>query len=167
MFEIGNFVVNANNGICKITDVVVMDIAGTKETYFVLVPLEEQTAEIYIPVHMAESRIRLAMTKEQALDVIKSILDIEQTWIENEKEREKIYKEAIASREPKKVIGIIKTLYVRRQERIDVKKKNTAIDERYFKLAENQIYGELAFALGEEKQNIKQIILEYIQKVNK
>ena len=77
-------------------------------------------------------------------------------------EREKTYKDALASRDATRLISIIKTLYLRKKERSDAGKKNTAVDERYFKLAENQLHAELAFALGEEKQNIQQIIIDHI-----
>ena len=71
MFEKGNFVVNANNGICEISDIVTMDMSGEKKEYYVLVPIEEKTAKIYIPVNVAENRIRPAMKKDDALQLIK------------------------------------------------------------------------------------------------
>ena len=37
-----------------------------------------------------------------------------------------------------------------------------AVDERYFKLAENQLYSELAFALGVEKSELNEIIEQNI-----
>lgn len=163
MFKKGNFVINTNNGICEIQDILSMNISGTAKDYYLLVPISEPTAKVYIPVAAAENRIRLVMTKDEAWDIIKGIPSIEGVWIENEKEREKIYKEALASRDPKQLIGIIKTLYLRRKERTDSGKKNTSVDEKYFKLAENQLHAELAFALEEEKQNVKQIILENIK----
>lgn len=163
MFEKGNFVINTTNGICEIQDILTMNMSGTAKEYYLLVPVSETSAKVYIPVDVAESRIRLVMTKEEAWDIIKGISEIENTWIENEKEREKTYKEALASRDPKRLIGIIKTLYLRRKERTEAGKKNTAVDERYFKLAENQLHSELAFVLGEEKQNISQLIIANIQ----
>ena len=36
--------------------------------------------------------------------------------------------------------------------------KTTIVDERYFKLAEKQLYSELAFALGVQKSGINQMI---------
>lgn len=62
----------------------------------------------------------------------------------------------------KRLVGIIKTLYLRKQERVDAGKKNTAVDERYFKLAENHLHSELAFALQIEKANVNEIILKHI-----
>ncbi|MBE5887561.1 MAG: hypothetical protein E7283_01855 [Lachnospiraceae bacterium] len=162
MFKKGNFVINTNNGICEIQDIVTMNMSGTAKEYYLLVPVSEPSAKVYIPVDVAENRIRLVITKEEAWEIIKGIPSIESIWIENDKEREKIYKEALASREPERLIRIIKTLYYRKKERIDAGKKNTAVDERYFKLAENQLHSELAFALGEPKQNITKIIEEHL-----
>ena len=163
MFEKGNFVINVNNGICEISDIVTMDVSGIKKEYYVLIPIEEKTAKIYIPVDVAEKRIRPAMKKEDALKLIKEIYAIDGTFVENEKEREKIYKEAINSGDMKRLISIVKTLYVRRKKRIKEGKKSTAVDDRYFKLAENHLHSELAFALGVEKSEVGKIIETYAE----
>lgn len=159
MFEKGSFVVNANNGICEINDIVTMDMSGEKKDYYVLVPIEEKTAKVFLPVDIAEKRIRSVMNEEEAWQLIKSIKSVDEAYVENEKEREKIYKEAISSRDPKRLISIIKTLYVRKQERLEAGKKNTAVDERYFKLAENHLHSELAFSLGVNKTEVNEIII--------
>lgn len=158
MFEKGNFVVNANNGICEISDIVTMNMSGVEKEYYVLVPIEEKTAKVYLPVDIAEKRIRLAMNKDEAWTLIKEIKAVDGVLVENEKEREKIYKEAINSRDPKRLISIMKTLYIRRKKRLEDGKKGTAVDDRYFKLAENHLHSELAFALGVEKSEVGQII---------
>lgn len=162
MFKIGDFVVNTNNGICEINDIVTMNMSGSNKEYYLLIPISEKTAKVYIPVDMASHRIRLAMNKEEALQLIEGIKDIDEAYIQNEKEREKTYKEALNSRDPKRLVGIIKTLYLRKQERVEAGKKNTAIDERYFKLAENHLHSELAFSLQVEKSEVNQIILSHI-----
>lgn len=162
MFKKGDFVVNTNNGICEIKDVVTMNMSGTDKEYYLLIPINEQTAKVYVPVDLSTQRIRLAMNKDEALSLIESIPDIHETYIENEKERERTYKEALNSRDPKRLVGIIKTLYLRRQKRLDAGKKNTAVDDRYFKLAENHLYNELAFALEIDKSEILDLIFNRI-----
>ena len=99
MFEKGCFVVNASNGICKISETVIMDMSGTEKEYYVLDPIDEKKAKAFLPVDTAEKRVRPVMSKEDALKLIQEIREIEFTLIENEKEREKIYKEAINSRD--------------------------------------------------------------------
>ena len=158
MFEIGNYVVNTNNGICEISDITTMKMSGVEKEYYVLIPIEEKTAKVYLPVDIAPNRVRLVMTKEEALALIKDIKDVDEAYVENEKERERIYKEAIASHDPKRLISIIKTLYLRRKERVEAGKKNTAVDERYFRLAENHLHSELAFALEIDKNKVMEMI---------
>lgn len=162
MFKKGDFVVNTNNGICEIKDIVTMNMSGTNKDYYMLVPISEQTAKVYVPVDLATQRIRLAMSKEDALSLIESIPEIDEAYIEHEKERERTYKDALNSRDPKRLVGIIKTLYLRRQKRLDAGKKNTAVDDRYFKLAENHLHNELAFALEMDKSEIPDLIFRHM-----
>ena len=61
------------------------------------------------------------------------------------------------------MINFYKTLYLCRQERVEAGKKNTAVDERYFKLAENHLHSELAFALQVDKEKVQEMILDTIQ----
>ena len=162
MYKIGDFVINTNNGICEIKDIVSMNISGSDKDYYLLIPVEEKTAKVYLPVDTAPNRIRHVLSEDEAWALIHSIKDIPEVYIENEKEREKTYKEALASREPKQLISIIKTLYLRRQKRVDEGKKVTSVDERYFKLAENKLHSELAFVLKVEKRDVYQIIVDNI-----
>ena len=62
-----------------------------------------------------------------------------------------------------RLISIIKTLYIRKQKRMAEGRKCTAVDEHYFKLAENQLHSELAFSLGVPKSEVHQIIEENIE----
>lgn len=162
MFNKGDHVINSNNGICKIHDIVTMNTPNGSKEYYLLIPLNEQSAKIYIPLDSAVQRIRYAMREEAAIQLINSIKDINETYIENEKEREKVYKTAISSCDPQKLVGIIKTLYLRRLEREKSGKRNTVVDERYFKLAENQLHSELSFALHVEKEQVVQMITQSI-----
>ena len=58
MFKKDDFVINSNNGICKIQDIIAMNMSGTTKDYFLLVPVSEPTAKVYIPVDIAGQRIR-------------------------------------------------------------------------------------------------------------
>ena len=56
--------------------------------------------------------------------------------------------------------GIVKTLYIRKQERTAQGKKITALDERYMRTAENELYSELSLTLGIPKDEMEQYIRE-------
>lgn len=164
MFEIGDYVVNATNGICKINEIVELDMSGDKKlkSYFLLRPIEEEHDRVYIPVDNAGKRIRKVITADEAQSVIDRIPQIEELVITSEKERETKYKEAVRSCEPDTVVSLLKCLHNRNEERKKAGKKSTAVDERYWKMAENNLHAELAFVLEKDKLEMKEIIYKML-----
>ena len=59
-------------------------------------------------------------------------------------------------------ICILKTLNQRKEERLAAGKKITALDERYLRVTEQELYGELSVVLGIEKENMHDYIQEQI-----
>lgn len=167
MFEIGDYVINANNGICRIEDTVHLELPSVDKNklYYLLIPIEEKNSKVYIPIDNTNHRIRKIMSEKEAWKVIDEIPLTEEMWIDNDKEREQKYKEAIKSCEPAKLISIIKNLYHRNQNRNEQGKKNIAVDEKYFKMAENNLYAELAFAMEKDKNDMRQLIEERMKQV--
>ncbi|TCL59929.1 CarD family transcriptional regulator [Kineothrix alysoides] len=167
MFKIGDYVVvNANYGLCKIEDIACLDIsmAIKGELYYLMIPLEEIDAKLYIPVNGTKHKIRKVINEEEAWEIIGEVPEIEEMLIDSSRLCEKKYKEAIQSCEPRILISIIKSMYYRRRKRDAQGKKNTVIDERYFKIAENKLYEELAFALGKNKNEMQKLIMNRIKK---
>lgn len=126
--------------------------------YYLMVPNEGEQMKLYVPVDAESNRIRKVITKEEAWNIIDKIPEMKTNEIENDKQREQEYKEAIKIGRPESLIGIIKTTYHRRKERNMQGKKSTVVDEHFFKLAEGMLYAELAFALNRDKSEIQQLI---------
>lgn len=166
MYQCGDYVVKTNNGVCKVEDIVHLDIPGVdkKKQYYLLIPLEDKGAKVYVPVDNTNSDLREVMSEKDAWAFIEKIPEIESTWIPNDKQREQDYKTAMKSGKPEDLVGIIKNMYFRKKVRIEQGKKNTAVDERYFRLAENALYSELAFAIGREKTEMEQLIFDAVSK---
>lgn len=162
MYNKGEFVVKAVHGICEIIEIATMNLSGEDKVYYVLIPINEKTTKVFVPVDTAEQKIRPVMKKDDAWNLIKEINKIKEVLVENEREREKIYKDAMNSCDPQRLVSILKELYLRRKKRLEDGRKLTNIDERYFKMAENQLYSELTFALGVHKSEIDQILEENI-----
>ena len=165
MFEIGDFVVKANSGICKIEDIGHLDISSANKDrlYFYLNPIGEANSRLYVPVDKADAGLRKVVTEKEAWEIIEKIPEVEEAWISDDKQREQTYKEAIQRCDPQKLISIIKNMYHRKERRTAQGKKNTSVDEHFFKLAENNLYTELAFAIGREKDEMKKIIAEKME----
>ena len=119
MFEIGDYVLNATNGICKISEIVELDMSGDKKlkSYFLLRPVEEENDRVYIPVDNADKRIRKVITQDEAQAVLDRVPEIEALVVNNEKERETLYKEAVRSCEPDNVVSLLKCLHIRNEHR--------------------------------------------------
>ena len=165
MYEIGDYVIKANNGVCRVEDTLHPDLPNVDKNrlYYLLVPLDNKNSRLYVPIDTAENSLRRALSEEEAWEVIEKIPEVEAAWIANDKLREQTYKEAIHSCNPTALVSIIKNLYIRKKQRSEQGKKSTATDERYFKLAEDNLYAELAFALGKEKNQMRQIRAETIE----
>ena len=169
MFAIGDYVMKASKGVCHIDDITHLEMPGIdrNKLYYVMTPLDGKGSTLYVSVDTAQGNIRSAMTKDEAEGVIDSIPSIEETWVENDKLREQCYKDAVRSGSPEALISIIKTIWSRKKMRENQGKKNTAVDERYFKQAEDLLYAEIAFALGKDKDEICDYITNMIRYKNK
>ena len=100
------------------------------------------------------------------LILIIHIPDVNEIWVANEKVREQRYKEAVRSNNPVELIGIIKLIYTRKKERLDKGKKTTAIDEKYFRIAEERLYSELEISLHKSKEEVHKLIEQYRENDN-
>ena len=166
MFCVGDYVVHRNSGICKIKEIAPLDLGNgiRNQEYYFLIPINERGSEIFSPAEDTNQNLRPVMSEEEAWKLINEIPSIEDDNIENDKLREAHYKEAIRSCDCKELVKIIKTLYQRRSKRIAEGKKSTASEERYFKMAEENLYSELAFAIGKEKSEMQELIASRVEK---
>lgn len=165
MFEIGTYVVYGNTGICKIEDVTTLDIPGAnaERQYYVMSPIREQGSRDYLPVDNTKVVLREVISKDEALQLIDNITEIGLLEVDNDKLREEKYKELARRSDCASWITIIKTIYLRKQERIAQGKKITATDDRYYKMAVEHLYSELGFALDKEPSEIEEFIIERIE----
>ena len=166
MFEKGEYIMYGHNGICRVEDITHLHIPGVdgKRLYYVLVPLAVKGNRIYFPVDKENMNARRLISESEAWAFLDEIQDIQELKVENEKLREESYKDALNSGDRKQWVGIIKTLYRRKQTRLRQGKKAASIDERYMKMAEEALYSELAFAMGKKKEDMLPLIREHIGK---
>lgn len=161
MYQIGEYIVKPANGVCEVKDLVHLDFSDTdtEKLYYLLVPVEDQAGKIYMPAN-GSTAVRKVMTEQEAFALIERIPAVDEPWIANDKNRERSYKEAITSNDPERLVGIIKLIHGRENERVRQGRKITAVDERYSKLAEKLLYAELEVALKKDKEEIHRLIGE-------
>jgi CarD family transcriptional regulator len=166
MFHIDEYVMHVTGGICQVKDISPLEISGADKNrkYYLLVPIRDKSGRVYVPVDN-DTAVRKVITDEEARELIEEIPAIEEIDIENDKLREAKYKEAIKGCDPKDLVKVLKNLSTRRMNRIREGKKTTATDDKYFKLAEDNLLNELAFVLKKEKSEMRTIVLGIIDKL--
>lgn len=168
MFEKGEYIIYGRSGICKIEDITCLNISGAdqKRLYYVLAPLNIKGNRVYFPVDKKDANARKVITEQEAWALLDEIPDIQEISVSNEKLREESYKQALNSCDYRQWVAVIKTLYQRKRVRSSQGKKMAATDERYLKMTEDALYGELAFVMGKNKAEMEPFIVHYIKEKN-
>lgn len=167
MFEIGDTVVCGSNGVCQIEEIGPLANMGKStinKIYYTLRPYFDNGGRIYLPVDSDKVTMRYTLSKEEVNALMNEFEELSQIDIQDEKQRETEYKNAVNSSDPRKLIQIIKTMHSRRKARVESGKKSTAIDEKYFRIAETRLYEELALALEIDREEVKVYIRSHIEK---
>lgn len=165
-YQVGEFVCKPITGVCRVEDILHLEMNGadSRKLYYLLIPMDNLQEKIYVPVSASETSLRPCMSAKQAQDLIEKIPEIQAMWIDNEKTREQKYKEAVKQNDPEALVSIIKMIYQRKKLRLEQGKKATMSDEKYFQMAEKLLYMELGTALGISREEVCQLIIDFMEK---
>ncbi|MGN1149016.1 MAG: CarD family transcriptional regulator [Lachnospiraceae bacterium] len=165
MFEIGEYVTYGNNGVCLIKDITTLNMGGVDKNrkYYILKPVYMESSTVYVPVDATQSSMRRVLSREEADTLLDSIPQVQTLTIKNEKEVEMQYRECMQSNDCEEWVKLLKTLYFRRKKRLEKGHKETAVDSRYYKLAEENLCGELAVVLGMSKREVENFVVSRLE----
>lgn len=165
MYQKGEYVVCGNNGICQVDGITTLNLEGVDKNrqYYLMHPVFSSGSTVYRPADTDDGSIRPALNREEASALLKEIPSIETIPIADEKTLEKTYRELIHSSDPKALVQLIKTIHLRKEKRLLKGFKVTALDSRYFKQAEDFLYGELSVALDISRAEMKTYMAELIK----
>ena len=139
-------------------------VVDIKNNYYVLVPITDNSLKISVPVDNKLGFIRNLISKNEVMEIIKKIPDIEVIET-NDKLIENEYKVLMNRGTHIDLIKIIKTTYLRNKERLDNNKKIGDKDNNYFNLAEKYLYNEFAIALNMNYDDTKKYVIEQVCKI--
>jgi len=164
MFQVNDYVIYNSTGVCKIIDIAKdKDINNHEIDYYVLEPAyENNNLTIKTPVLNQKALMRKILSKEAVLKLIAAIPSKETDWIEDNRARLENFKTALRTGESEEWVRLIKTLYLKRQERTDLGKKLWKVDEDIMKVAEKNLNEEIAIALNIEPDEVASLIQDYI-----
>lgn len=166
MFEVGQYIVYGSSGVCKVVAIGTSDLSGVSKErlYYTLEPCYTRGSRILTPTDNQKTVMRDLITREEADQLIDHAKEIETLWITDERNRESEYKNVIAKCDCQELIRMIKTIHYRKQKRIASGKKVTSSDEKYYKLAEDNLYNELAVVYNMSREETKEYMMNRIEK---
>lgn len=161
MYKIGDFVVYKRD-VCRVVDYKEKHIKDID--YYSLVPIFDTTLKIDVPVNSGFLRDVLSKNEIEAIidNIVNvDVIDIPDKMIENE------YKRLLHDGGYEGLIKIIKTTYIRNNDRLSNKKKISEKDDNYFKLAEKYLYSEFSVVLGISYGEAKNYVINKVEKMIK
>lgn len=166
VFEKGEYVICGNKGVCMVEDITTLDIMGVdkKREYYILKPVYMAGSTVYVPVDSHKEPMRRVLKREEAEKLIETIPQLALLSISNEKLSEQAYRECMRTNSCEEWVRVIKTIHLRKQKRLKAGRKVTAVDAKYFRMAEESLYGELAVALEIPRSEVEAYITEAMEK---
>lgn len=164
MYKIKDVVMYGDEGVCIISDIVVREFKGEHIRYFVLKPVTNNSTTIYIPVNNKELVIRMkkVLSKEEVVELIKSMPQLDEEWIKSDNLRKDKYKEVLKSGNREELVCMIKNLCSHSLKMKEEGKKFHICDERMMKDAKKKLYEEFSYVLDIEFDEV----VKYIEGVN-
>jgi len=164
MYQAGQFILYGKTGVCRVEGTVCRAISREKaaRTYYVLRPLY-QNGSILAPVDNVDSgRIatRPIMSREEAQIFVETLptLKSEPYYNQNLAQLREHYREQLGSLAGRDLALLICSVYRKKQEARAANKKLGMVDQQFMDEAEGLLYGELAAALGIERDEVRDYI---------
>ena len=161
MFQKGELILYGRTGVCEVSDITTPNFRGEEQgrKYYVLKPLY-QNCGITTPVDNDKVFMRPILSKQQAEKIIEDMPQISAEAYHNRNltQLKEHYRSCLDSHECEALVGLTVSLNEKKKQAEQQKKKFGAVDERFMKEAQELLYGELAAALGIERQAVEAYI---------
>ncbi|MBQ4288989.1 MAG: hypothetical protein II749_03400 [Clostridia bacterium] len=164
MFKIGDYIMYNKSGVCRVIDIADRTFGGRAESapYYTLEAVYG-TETVFLPVENNSPMLkyRAIISKDEAANFISEIPGLLDRYIMNipvveQRELQNFYKSLIASDDIYEWLKILAYILNKKRTMLNGGKKLCQTDKIYEMKAKNLLYGELATALEEDKENLGQ-----------
>lgn len=160
MYDKGTVVIHPGMGVCEITDYMSQTINNTARKFYVLKPLfDKNSTTVYVPVDSDKIILRRPITKEDILNVLKTVDDLDDAWIEDDAERRNTFTEILKSGNHTEIIRIMGAVYHEKKKRESMGKRLRVSDERFLEEAQRLIHEELAYTMDLDIGSVENFII--------
>ena len=166
MFNIGDYVVCGNNGVCKVESIGTLDVSGISKdrAYYTMDKVYSKGSKVYIPVDNTKTVLRKVISKDEAYSLIDNMNTVEELTIDiKNRKKADVIKESIQKHDCIELMRVLKTLHISREAKLSQGKKLTALDDNYYRLAEDNLIDELAISMELDREDVRNIISEKVK----
>lgn len=160
MFNIDDIIIYGSTGVCQITDIRVMDQVGIeRKSYYVIKPLY-QGGIVYTPVDNKKVFMRPIISSLEVEQLIDSIPFINASAYHCRESNQLIkhYDAVMKTHNCEQLMELTMSISAKKKSMEQQNRKIGSVDERYMKLAEDVLFGELAAALSITRDEVPEYI---------
>lgn len=162
MYSVNEKIHYGGSGVCVIQEIISMRVGRTREKYYVLKPVYQNSSLIYVPVENPTlvAKMRPVLSREEVERLIADFNEIPTAWEEDPQARKASFDALLRSNQCRNLIVLIKTLNAHKELRQADGKTLHVADETFLREAKRLLYDEFAGALDLQPAQIP----DYIQK---
>ena len=151
-YQVGDYLVHEGSGVCQIEDIDDMELMGkgSRKTYYCMTPVFKAGAKVFTPIVGSTVRLRPVAGLDVFTRILDNIEDIKCIEEPNERALQEKIKEVMAEFTPESMARVVKTVLIRKWNRIASGKKVMAMDEKILNVAGRKLYEEMAFAMNKD-----------------
>lgn len=166
MYQTGDLILYGGTGVCRVTEIITKKTSRTEpeRQYYILEPLY-QKGTITTPVDNDKVFTRPVISRDEAMELIDQIpnINVQAYHNQNLQQLENHYRAQLGDHDCLSLLRLTMSAYRKKVEREEKKLKFGAVDRRYMERAEDLLYGELAVALGIDRDSVQQFIAQRLQ----
>ncbi len=146
MFSVGELVLYGAEGVCRVVGIEDLDLTGEMAPYYRLAPESDKSSCIFVPMNnsILTQRIKPLLSKDEIEVLVADKEPAANVWCDSTNLRKNRYHEIVNSADRKRLISLVRELYLRRNHMKGSGQRFSVTDEHYFKLAQRILYDEFS-----------------------
>ena len=164
MYRVGDLIQYGGIGVCRMAGTVKQNIGDGERLFYAMTPLYYD-GTIFAPVDSEKLRIRPILSREEADRLIDGIrfLQPEAYHTPVLGQLAEHYELFFKTNDCADLVALTMSIYTKKREAEQGRRKLGAVDERYMKRAEDLLFGELAAALGIGRSDVPRYIAARVE----
>ena len=160
MIKVNDTVIYSGKGVCTVSSVEQRDFGGTQKSYYILKPVYNDSATIYVPVDNPKlvAKMKRVLERSEVDEIILNISLNTVEWIEDAEKRRLYYKQILEEANRSKILGAIICIKEKQLQKSKKDKKPHIFDIAFMQENEKIILEEFAISLNISPKEVTQYI---------